>query len=114
MVSLEHTLLFAKAVEHAVPLRGAIGLGEAYCSAEENILVSPALVRTYKLAESSEWLGIIVEDSVADASREALVELVRSEFHLCRWAVSFANGMTRDHWVLDWPVALRRYLHTDS
>ncbi|MBN1362481.1 MAG: hypothetical protein JW993_17930 [Sedimentisphaerales bacterium] len=51
---------FAHMVRWQVPLRGCLHVGNFYEDAEKGVLIGPALVDAYKLAECQDWLGFVL------------------------------------------------------
>ena len=61
------TELFASSLHYCVPLRGGIAHGQFAFNFNLNLFSGPALLDAYELGESSQWLGISLDDSVAEA-----------------------------------------------
>jgi hypothetical protein len=49
---------FYRAIEQQIPVRGCLSIGDFY--AEGDILVGPALIEAYRLAERQDWLGFVL------------------------------------------------------
>ncbi|MCP4711244.1 MAG: FRG domain-containing protein [Planctomycetes bacterium] len=57
--------LFSKSLESCVPLRGGISVGKFYFNEDLNLFCGTPFVQAYQIAESAQWSGIVVHDSVA-------------------------------------------------
>src|SRR5882672_5408330 len=60
------TEVFTLALHYCIPLRGGIAHGRFSFNLDQNLFSGPALVDAYDLGETSQWLGVIVDDKTAE------------------------------------------------
>jgi len=89
--------LFKTALAWCVPLRGGIAHGRFQMSVEEKnrLFMGVSLVNACRIGEDAQWLGVVVEDEIAQRSPEA----VRMRY-VIPWVVSGKDGTDRRRWVL--------------
>jgi len=49
---------FYRTIERQIPARGCLSVGDFY--AEDDVLIGPALIDAYRLAECQDWLGFVL------------------------------------------------------
>ena len=60
------TEVFTRALSYCVPLRGGIAHGRFDFNLDLGLFAGPALVDAYNLGESGQWLGVAVDDHMAE------------------------------------------------
>ena len=63
-IVFKSALLFCESLKACVSIRGGIAFGELYINLDLDMWLGKPLVDAYTLGESSQWLGIAVEDTV--------------------------------------------------
>jgi hypothetical protein len=58
--------LFAQVLHGSIPVRVGIAHGLFVFNEGEYLFVGPPLVKAYEIGEAAQWIGAVVEDSVAD------------------------------------------------
>lgn len=98
--------LFAKALYLRVPIRIGISKGIFYSDEQRSMYAGPALIEAYEIGEASQWLGIVLSESVA---RDALKEDLRNGTSklVVDWEVPTKKGPIKAS-VVNWPVALEK------
>lgn len=104
--------LFAGALSECIPLRGGIAHGRFIFSLDEGLFVGPALVSAYRLGERAQWLGIVVDDSIAQRARDIPEEKVPlragpEEPLIEQWQLPVQGGIESAN-VVNWPAAHRQ------
>lgn len=98
--------LFARAMFYGVPLRGGIAHGIFNFNFDYNLFSGPALVNAYLLGECAQWLGIVVDESVADRACEFNLRAGGSNV-VVQWDVPQRDGKILSLKVLNWPAVHR-------
>ncbi len=93
--------LFSNALSRCVPLRGAIAYGKFYFNIEEYLFLGEPLITAYKLGESCQWLGIVVDDPVAKMAEEAAIN------EIIQWDVPLKDNRVQRRYVINWPWIFR-------
>jgi hypothetical protein len=88
-------------------MRGAITHGTFMMNTVANIFSGPALVEAYRLGEEGQWLGITVNDVVAQRSAAANLESSPGVPMICRWNLPTKSGHS-ERAVINWPACFRR------
>ena len=102
------TELFSASLHYCVPLRGGIAFGPFAFNFDLNLFSGPALLKAYELGESSQWLGISLDASVAEAvARLPIVKSPHGSATVVEWAVPCKSGCTANRVVVNWPGLLR-------
>src|SRR4030065_2396694 len=99
--------LFGRALFYSIPIRGAISFGEFLFNANSTIFAGPPLVNAYNIGEQSQWLGIVVDDIVAEKSRGVLPTATDGQQTIIEWNVPIKSGGTKRHYVVNWPPIFR-------
>ena len=87
--------------KETLPARGAAAFGEFYVDRASGIYIGKALAEAYTLAETQEWIGFSISDSLAE-SIKTLVESSSPE----RWAEHVMNHNRSDLLRPQWDVLL--------
>ena len=107
-IMLLSTELFAASLHNCVPLRGGIAHGQFEFNLEHNLFLGPALLDAYQLGESSQWLGIYMDEEVAEAaSRLPVARSARGNPIVVSWEVPCKGGTTESREVVNWPESHR-------
>lgn len=85
------------------PLRGAISIGEAYFSSNDNIFTGRPLIEAHEFERGQNWLGVTLCDSIELTYSSRFLQ--RSKY-LVRHKVPCKKNTARNRWVLDWPSLL--------
>lgn len=113
-------ILMMKLFEFHLPARGAIAFGEFYADARNSIFCGRGLVESYEVAESQEWIGMSICDSL-EAYVDALVDAfsieswvsgmkgetwrtVRPDWDIIRYRVPYKQG-PKERWTVNWSSA---------
>jgi len=51
---------FYRMIKSRMPVRGCLTIGDFYEDTSDDVLVGPALIEAYKLAEGQDWLGFVL------------------------------------------------------
>lgn len=96
--------LFSKALHLCVPIRIGISKGLFYADEQRSMYAGPALIEAYDIGEASQWLGIVLSESVA---KDAIEQDVRNggTSLVVEWDVPTKKGPVKA-FVANWPVAL--------
>lgn len=108
MVCLE---LLAQVLHGAVPVRIGVAHGQFVFNGDEGLFVGPALVHAYSLGEAAQWIGAVLDKTVAERARELKPEFLSYGDCLplvVDWEVPVKSGGTESHPVLSWPRSHRR------
>jgi hypothetical protein len=87
-------------LDHNLPSRGALSFGEFYVDAANSIYVGKALVEAYELAESQEWIGAVIGQSLTEDLSEMNRTFPADEWQKHRW-LAMSNW---DYLLYDVPV----------
>jgi hypothetical protein len=71
-----------------IPVRGCLAVGDFYEDASDDVLVGPALIEAYRLAEGQDWLGFVLS---TDAVRRREQYGIRSDCYR-EYDVPFDHG----------------------
>jgi len=96
--------LFAEAMYLRVPIRIGISKGLFYTDEQRSMYAGPALIEAYEIGEASQWLGIVLSESVAEDARKEDFRNGRSKL-VVDWNVPTKKGPVRAS-AVNWPVAL--------
>ena len=94
--------LFSNALHRCVPLRGAIAHGKFYFNLEEYLFLGKPLITAYKLGEACQWLGIVVDDSVAKMAEKLAINEI-----IIQWNVPLKKNKVQRLYVINWPWIFR-------
>ena len=102
------TELFTYSLHRCIPLRGGIAHGRFAFNLDRNLFSGPALVDAYDLGESSQWLGVILDQHTADVISQLPVgKSIRSRETVVPWDVPCKGGTVRPQKVVNWPETHR-------
>lgn len=114
-------VLMMKLFEFHLPARGAISFGEFHAEARNSIYCGKALVESYELAESQDWIGMSICDSL-ETHVDALLasfsienycrgvlagevwRTVRPDWDVIRYQVPLKQG-PQERWTVNWSSA---------
>lgn len=96
------TELFTKALHYSVPLRGGIAHGRFMFNLDHNLFAGPALVKAYRLSEEAQWLGIRVDEAVAERAAAIPIRSDRGRNAVITWPVPIKSGESEFSNVIDW------------
>ena len=94
--------LFSKALHSCVPLRGAIAHGRFLFNFEQNLFAGPPLVNAYRLSEDAQWLGIRVDEVVAEKAKAIPLKSKHNKSVIINWEVPTKSGEGVKSFVIDW------------
>lgn len=98
------TELFTYSLHRCVPLRGGIAHGRFSFNLDLNLFSGSALVDAYELGESSQWLGVVLDQHTADVISQLPVgKSIRSRESIVSWDVPCKDGAVRRRNVVNWP-----------
>lgn len=98
------TELFSRTLHDCVPIRGGIAHGRFAFNFELNLFSGPALVDAYELGESSQWLGIVVDEHTAEVVSKLLIgKSPRGRDLIVPWNVPCKGNALRQRMVVNWP-----------
>jgi hypothetical protein len=96
------TEIFHKALFKCVPVRIGIAKGLFRADERRSIYAGPALIDAYRVGEASQWLGLVLSESLA--TEAALLAMkTRSSDLVVRWTVPTKSGPV-DRTVVNWPA----------
>jgi len=95
------TELFTRALYYRIPLRGGIAHGRFEFNLERNLFSGPALVDAYELGESSQWLGIVIDDYTAKAAKNIPIRSQGTDV-VTFWDVPLKNSLPETRNVMNW------------
>lgn len=104
------TEVFTRALHYCIPLRGGIAHGRFDFNLDFNLFSGPALVEAYKLGESSQWLGIVVDDKTAEITKGTPIRAEGKKDAVIRWPVPVKDGPPVSRNVVNW-VATHRHTY---
>lgn len=106
MVCLE---LFAQVLHGSIPVRIGVAHGQFVFNGDEGLFVGPPLVHAYRLGEAAQWIGAVLDKTVAERARKLKPEFLSDCLPLIvDWEVPVKFGVTESHPVLSWPRSHRR------
>lgn len=105
------TEMFTRALHYCIPLRGGIAHGRFSFNLDLNLFSGPALVDAYHLGESSQWLGVVIDDRTAEVARGIPLRSSAGRDAVIPWEVAVKNGPPVTRNVVNWAETHR---HTYS
>lgn len=104
IIILTTELFVRAALDYGVPLRGGIAHGRFVFNHDLNLFSGPALVEAYELGESSQWLGIVLDDHTATVfSQLPAGRSLRGREVVVPWDIPCKDGALRRCIVVNWP-----------
>lgn len=98
------TELFSRTLHDCVPIRGGIAYGRFAFNSALNLFSGPALIDAYELGESSQWLGIVVDEHTAMIISKSLIgKSPRGRSLVVPWHMQCKGGAVRQRMVVNWP-----------
>jgi len=104
------TEVFTRALHYCIPLRGGIAHGRFDFNLELNLFSGPALVDAHDLGESSQWLGVVVDEKTAEVARGTPIRGEGKKDAVIGWPVPVKQGPPVDRNVVNW-VATHRHTY---
>ena len=98
------TELFSRSLKRCVPLRVGIAHGPFRVNLPLQMFAGPSLVSAYWLGEQSQWLGIVVDSTVAARSRALPLEVIPGQPVIDQWNVPLRSGQCQSLDVVNWPA----------
>jgi hypothetical protein len=107
MVCLE---LFAQVLHGSIPVRIGVAHGQFVFNGDEGLFVGPPLVHAYRQGEAAQWIGAVLDKTVADGARKLQPEFLSYDRLplVVDWDVPVKPGGTELHPVLSWPRSHRK------
>lgn len=101
--------LLKDALSQWVPLRGGIGVGSFREDPSRNLFAGEALNRAYEIGEAAQWIGVVLDEAVADRVRRFAMpyESDTKDPGIVPWDVPVENEQVRRAAVLNWPCIFR-------
>jgi len=94
--------VFTRALHYCIPLRGGIAHGRFNFNLDLNLFSGPALVDAYHIGESSQWLGIVMDDRTAETAKNTPLRSQQGKDAVVRWDVPVGNGPPVTRNVMNW------------
>jgi hypothetical protein len=98
--------LFGDALKRCVPLRGGIAHGIFRTNIECDLYAGPALVEAHDIGESAQWLGIVVDDVVAERCMEIPCQSGGKDI-IISWQLPLKCGRRLPKNVVNWALSMR-------
>jgi hypothetical protein len=101
--------LFAQVLHGSIPVRVGIARGLFVFNQDEDLFVGPPLVKAYEIGEAAQWIGAVLEGSVAERARDMKPELLSGDGLplVVEWEVPVRSGGSTACPVLAWPRSHR-------
>jgi hypothetical protein len=94
--------LFSNSLHRCVPLRGGIAHGDFYFKRDESLFLGEPLVKAYQIGESSQWMGIVVDQFIAE-----MAEPYPIGEEIIHWDVPQKDKSLKREYVVNWPWIFR-------
>lgn len=95
--------VFARALFRGVPLRGGVSHGQFAFNLDMNIFSGPALVTAYHIGECAQWIGIVVDETVATRIKDVPMRASGADIAVS-WNVPQKDSTFRNMQALNWPA----------
>ena len=89
--------LFGESLRTCVPLRGGIAHGRFQMDPQKAIFMGESLVRAHRIGEDAQWLGIVLDERIAEAARETTLRE-----YVVAWDIVGKDGNETTRRVLNW------------
>lgn len=96
------TEVFTRALHYCIPLRGGVSHGRFNFNLELNLFSGPALVDAYALGESSQWLGVVVDDYTAEVAKSIPLRSATGKETIVQWDVPMKAEPPASRYVVNW------------
>lgn len=96
------TEVFTLALHYCIPLRGGIAYGRFAFNFDLNLFSGPALVDAYHLGESSQWLGVVIDEKTAEVAKSIPLRSQGGMDAVASWEVPVKNGPPVTRNVINW------------
>jgi hypothetical protein len=110
--------LFAQVLHGSIPVRVGIAHGLFVFNGDEGLFVGPPLVEADRGGEEAQWIGAVVDDTVAKQTSALRPEFLSDGLPLLvAWQVpvktsgNVETASTATRYVLSWPRSHRRNFH---
>lgn len=103
--------LLAQVLHGSIPVRIGVAHGQFVFNGDEGLFVGPPLVHAYRLGEAAQWIGAVLDKTVAERARKLQPEFLSYGDCLplvVDWEVPVKSDGTELHSVLSWPRSHRR------
>lgn len=94
--------MFHKALCRCVPVRAGISFGKFYFNFEKSMYAGPALISAYRAGESSQWLGIVLSESVQQQAISLNMRSGNSNV-IVPWVLPTIDGK-KESTAVNWPA----------
>lgn len=98
------TALFHRALVRCVPVRVGVADGIFFFNLDKSMYAGPALIDAYSVGEASQWLGIVLSETVKDRALGLAMTSGDSNM-VVPWDIPIKTGV-KPGFVLNWPAAL--------
>ncbi len=100
--------LFAQVLHGSIPVRIGVAHGQFVFNGDEGLFVGAPLVNAYRLGEAAQWIGAVLDKTVAEHARKLQPEFQSDGLPLVvDWDVPVKSGATEMRPVLSWPRSHR-------
>ncbi len=96
------TEVFTRALHYYIPLRGGVAHGRFNFNLDLNLFSGPALVDAYALGESSQWLGVVIDDYTAEIAKSIPLHSATGKETIVRWSVPMRAEPPVSRYVMNW------------
>ncbi len=96
------TEVFTRALYYCIPLRGGVAHGRFNFNLDLNLFSGPALVDAHALGESSQWLGVVVDDYTAEVVRSIPLRSATGHETIVQWDVPMRAEPPASRYVVNW------------
>jgi hypothetical protein len=102
--------LFSQILHGSVPVRLGVAHGLFVFNGDEGLFVGPPLVKAHDLGEEAQWIGAVLDETVADRARRLNPGFFsdRELPLVVDWSVPVKSGSSAPVAVLGWPRSHRR------
>ncbi len=96
------TEVFTRALHYCIPLRGGVAHGRFNFNLDLNLFSGPALVDAHAIGESSQWLGVIVDDYTAEVAKSIPLRSATGKEVIVQWDVPMKDGPPARRHAVNW------------
>lgn len=94
--------LLHKAILHFVPVRAGIVRGKFFFNIDKSMYAGPALIDAYRLGESAQWIGIVVDESIYSTANK--IPLMSGHSSVAIKAKIPHKNSSVDGYAINWPA----------